>query len=155
MPPRREIPDPLLIVHTLSDGDARQVASARGFTCQNHSSFEHTSAFCTRLNADPVYLRIDALIEDDELTGTELIPRPHTIMLGELVLLWGKPATISYCEQLVLWWSVARFTVVAAVPRTNTVNYLAPVLSLSFFQAAAPNRELPLLGNVLHGCRWD
>jgi hypothetical protein len=152
---RREMPDPFLAVSDLFNGDARQVALARGFTCQNPDYSATLTDFCTQLNPDQRYSGIYLRISGSMAKEVDLWLRKNRLRLGDLVLLWGKPETRPYCQTLVISWSTPRFMAMVAVSRTRLINYFAPILSISFLHKGLPRWEEPLLNDVLHGCGSD
>ena len=143
--------DPLAVVSEFFSGDARQTALARGFTCNNPDYLVTLSDFCTQSNSDQIYAGIYLQITDGNAQEIVLAFRQNALTLGELILLWGTPETRDYCKALVSW-PIPRITTVVVVPRTQRVDYFAPVQSISFLRPPVPYWKQAVLLDITQGC---
>ena len=142
VPGRRKLSDSFSAVSDFFGGDARQVALARGFTCQNPDYAATLPDFCRQLNPDRMYSGNYAQLEGSETKEVDLLLRPQTLTLGDLVLLWGKPETRPYCDTDVVSWSTHGVLVEVPVPRTAQIDYFAPILTISFIRQGLPYWKL-------------
>ncbi len=148
---RRRRSDPLAVVSDFLSGDARQMALARGFTCNNPDYLVTRSDFCTQSNADQMYAGIYLQITDSSAQEIVLSFRESDLTLGELMLLWGTPETHNYCKALVSW-PTRRMTTMVVVPRTRRVDYFAPVQSIAFSRPPVPYWKEAKLLDITQSC---
>ena len=145
-------PDPYSVVSDFFDGDARRVALARGFTCENDNFPDPPTDTCRLFSPNQEHSSIDVSISDMNVTEIDLSLPRNTLALGDLVLLWGKAKIRSYCETTIVSWSVHHITAMIAIPRTNVMNYFVPVHMVTFTRRGVPHWKLPLLNDSFNDC---
>jgi hypothetical protein len=143
---RQEVQDPYLAVNELFETEGRQVALARGFTCQDYDYASTGADYCYQLTKGQESLNI--YLEVSKRTTQEVdVSMPENIYtLGDLILLWGKPETHSYCgTQVAFSWAVHQVTAMVVVRQTRRTNYFAPIEYISFRREALSRWQVALL----------
>ncbi|MCC6615544.1 MAG: hypothetical protein IT320_18870 [Anaerolineae bacterium] len=152
---RRDTPDPFSSFGDLFADNGRQAALSRGFTCRDTVVRGHpqtVSSFCIQDLTDEVFSRIYLRTSGDVAKEIRFSLREHTLRLGDLALLWGRPTLWLNCEAVIAAWPAHDIIGVVAPPQAGRVNYFLPVISVSFTRAVSPNWGRVLMNDVLHNC---
>ncbi len=105
----------------------------RGFNCpfKRTSTFDDTICFLALDNG--VFLRIHARFpyNSDQVSTLIFIPRDNAVLLGQLVLLWGKPELLGSSQYANFQWPSRH---IIAVPQSDNsqFSYWLPISSVAF-----------------------
>lgn len=149
----RELSNPFSVVRDLFGEDARQVALARGFSCQDTGLVSEPLTTCVQHNTDKIFSRVYVRLSGNIANDISFSLRENTFTLGDLTLLWGKPEMRRYCETVVYFRSDRHIISKVSPTRTGRINYFAPVISVSFTQGGTPNWERVMLNDAIHNCQ--
>jgi hypothetical protein len=150
-----QMSDPFFVVSDLFGGDYKQVTLAQGFICRDASLSDYLESIsddCLQHNTDQIYSDIYLQASGNIIKEVSLFLRANTFSLGDLVLLWGKPETSSYCEMQVFSWSTHGTPAMVVLPRTRYINYYAPIQFICFSCSSLPDWQRELMNDARHGC---
>ncbi len=148
----REIPNPFSVYNDLFGDNARQAASARGFTCRDMGLNGYPLTLCTHHNTEKLFSRLYVWISGDRANEISFSLRDNTLRLGDLALLWGKPEIRLYCETFVALWPARHIMGVIKQSRTGQVNYFLPILSVYFTTNNSSRVERVFKNDALNNC---
>lgn len=113
-------------------GHPKQAALARGFTC--FANVFDDSESCTRIDepASRLFSGVHLSTLGDHIYSLSFDVYADTLTIGDLVLLWGRPAIQRSGRVAQVHWSSPSVTALAVVQSARPLNDFTPVAHISF-----------------------
>lgn len=148
---RREISNPFPSYPHWFGDNARQAAIDQGFICRDAHPQTYLER-CIQANPDEIFSRQYLWLAGSAADTMLFIPREHTLTLGDLSVLWGKPEIHVYCETVVASWHAQHIMARVETARRERPDYFASVQSISFTRSTMPHWAQVMKNDALHGC---
>ena len=114
------------------------IDTVRDFSCELSIGMRNSVevGYCHFEPSDDVFAQVSVIAYDRVITQTDFVVRSNSLMLGDLVLCWGKPIyileNIPYEGMYInLYWTNQVYARVRTFQDSGSQRYMMPVLSLS------------------------
>jgi len=127
--------------------DAYQIALARGFRCGVVNLYSHlqTIDYCEVQITHEMFSQISLGILGNDANEISFLVREHTLTVGDLATLWGKPEFRQYHDIVVAAWPTQQVAARASAPQYGRISYFLPVVQVSFKRGGNPRWALLLI----------